>query len=116
VADLINTLDSQFERYAQAVGKGAGWYAERAGLAAIEGRNDLAVEMLQEAADRGYFYDVLFDDPVFDKLQGSEAFEVTRRAVADRHAAYRKDVLSLICDDNPIPDHWRPLESSCAMR
>jgi hypothetical protein len=66
--------------------------------------------------DRGFDDLAAFDSIVFENLQGAEAFEVIRRQAESTYAKNRADVLSLMCENNPVPDHWRPLPSSCALR
>ena len=115
-AALLDTLRKVSSGVAEAVGRGANWYFNHAALAVIAGDDETAARFRQEAVDRGFYFLDAFDDPAFDRLQGDPAFEASRGVAAATHAAHREAILALICDDNPVPDHWRPLDSTCAVR
>jgi hypothetical protein len=49
-------------------------------------------------------------------LADEPAVRVMRETLANRVAQNREKALTLICDNNPVPDHWRPLHATCATR
>jgi len=60
--------------------------------------------------------DIPLANPVFEPYTESEGFQSLRRRVAELNARNRERILSLICDKNPAPNAWRPLDSTCEGR
>jgi TolB-like protein len=115
-AALQATLRARFAAEDEAAGVSANRYLQNAVLAEISGDSDSALAALQESVDRGLDDLGAFDGIVFENLQGAETFEAIRRQAESANAKNRADVLTLMCENNPVPDHWRPLASSCVLR
>ena len=114
--ELIATLKRVFAEYSEAVGRGAGWYFDRAVLAILDGETGAVPGLWERAIEKGWFYLDAFDEPVFDAVRSDAAFARARAAIERKHGDYRAQVISYICDRNPVPDYWRPLDDTCSER
>lgn len=92
------------------------WYFGQTLLAALENDKQAALEALQTADSKGIDSLNALDEPILDAIRDEPAFEIVRQNVATRAMANREKILTLICQNNPVPDHWRPLEATCAVR
>ncbi len=72
-----------------------------------------ALGALRAAQARGLWDPLYFEDPALAGLQANPEFlglrAETRQLLEREHA----EALQLICFDNPVPDTWEPLESTC---
>lgn len=92
------------------------WHFNQARIAVLEKDKQAALEALQTADSKGFEWPSGLEEPIFDAIRDEPAFEIVRQNVATRAMANRDKVLTLICENNPVPDHWRPLEATCAVR
>ncbi|WOJ97043.1 tetratricopeptide repeat protein [Congregibacter brevis] len=90
-----------------------GWNFGQAAQAVLKAESGEALEALQTADSNGFSLPSALEDPIFDAIRDEPAFEIVRQNVASRAMANREKVLTLICENNPVPDHWRPLEATC---
>jgi TolB-like protein len=58
-------------------------------------------------------YSFRLDSPLYRVLHNNERFESLRLREEETLQAQRAEWLELICTDNPIPETWQPLESTC---
>ncbi|MDP5071167.1 MAG: hypothetical protein NWQ45_09730, partial [Congregibacter sp.] len=89
------------------------WFFGQTMLAALEKDKDAALKALQTADSKGFASLSWLDEPILNVIRDEPAFEIIRQNVATRAMANREKVLTLICENNPVPDHWRPLEATC---
>ncbi|WP_439106133.1 tetratricopeptide repeat protein [Congregibacter sp.] len=89
------------------------WHFNVALIAALENDKQAALQALQAAESAGLDYPIVFLEPIFDGIRDEPAFEIVRQNVASRAVENREKVLTLICENNPVPDHWRPLAATC---
>lgn len=85
-------------------------------LEAAQGNESQALQLLQKSVDDGLGDVYVLDYPPLDALGDRDAVEALRAQVRARAARNRELALTLICDNNPIPEHWRPLDSTCEGR
>ena len=90
-----------------------GWLGGQALIAMLEDDSAGAVEWLQSAVAAGLDDLTLFDEPILGSLRDTPEFRVLRETVGNRREEQRAAVLGLICENNPAPEHWRPLEATC---
>lgn len=89
------------------------WFYGKTLLAILKNDKPAALEALQQADAMGLERPDVLDEPILDVIRTEPAFEIVRQNVAGRAADNRQAVLTLICQNNPVPDHWRPLEATC---
>lgn len=82
-------------------------------LANIEGDSVKALAGLKESNLLG---DLLYDykEPIFENLYADTQHQ---ELIASRNQALEKQhqqAMEIVCDKNPIPDAWQPLEQTCA--
>jgi TolB-like protein/Flp pilus assembly protein TadD len=87
----------------------------RGGLAVLQGDRSAALAFLETAVEKGLALggDVL-EAPIFEPLRDEPALVVMNATVKSRIERQREKVLDLICNNNPVPDYWRPLPETCA--
>jgi len=83
---------------------------------AINEQYSAALPHLVAAVELGSAYDVRFESPVFDPLRKDATFQAIRVQAQEIYERHRAEMLALMCENNPIPDIWQPLESTCADR
>lgn len=91
-----------------------GWDFGQTLLAMLDGDKAAALDALQQADAKGFEALDLLNEPILKPLSTEPAFEIVRQNVAGRAADNRQAVLTLICQNNPVPDYWRPLEATCS--
>ncbi|WOJ92840.1 hypothetical protein R0135_13745 [Congregibacter variabilis] len=82
-------------------------------VAALKGDKAGALDALQQSDAMGLEFIDWLDEPILDVIRTEPAFEIASQNIAGRAADNREAVLALICQNNPVPDHWRPLEATC---
>ena len=88
-------------------------FAAEAMLAAFDGRKADAIAALELAIRWGLRVRDGLDDPIFDVLRGEPGFAELEQELDAIIAAEHAEVLQLICFNNPVPQHWRPLPETC---
>ena len=92
-----------------------GWtLIEMALLAAVEGNEAEMEDALARAIDAGIDLDTFFTAPAlarFADREGLQSLRLDARTLRDRN---REKIIELICDNNPVPNEWRPLNSTCS--
>ena len=84
-----------------------------ANVAVFDGEYEKAVAMLNSAIDRGLRDVEVFESPFYDPLREDPEYLASQaRLEAILETEHRK-ALQLICFENPVPDHWRPLPETC---
>jgi len=79
----------------------------------LSGNRDGAIENLTRSTKASAFISE-YNEPIFEPLYVDEAFQ---RILEERETTLereRAETLDLICNNNPIPDAWQPLEQTCA--
>ncbi|EAQ98106.1 membrane protein [Congregibacter litoralis] len=89
------------------------WFLGEANMALLAGDRDAALKALQRADEEGLADVDALNEPILNTIRDEPVFEIVRQNVASRAVENREKVVTLICENNPVPDHWRPLESSC---
>ncbi|GAB5413504.1 MAG: hypothetical protein Cons2KO_11070 [Congregibacter sp.] len=88
----------------------------RAAIALLKQDIPGALRHLQEA-DRLGLRSFEIDNPdeaILAPLRETPEFQVILENAGQRKAENREALLRLICENNPVPDNWRPLEATCA--
>ncbi len=88
-------------------------FTAEAMLAAFEGRKADAIAALQSAIQYGLRVPAGLDDPIFDVIRDEPGFADLEKELDAIIAAEHAEVLQLVCFNNPVPDHWRPLPETC---
>ncbi|MEE4280243.1 MAG: hypothetical protein V2I82_17390, partial [Halieaceae bacterium] len=114
-ADAVKLMDSIEGALAaqQAVGTGGWWHLDSAALAAIRGNQEQLEYHLEQAIEVGFDWYQLLNLPMFSRVAASEGFQSLRQRAQELNAKNRIGILRLICDENPIPEHWRALDTTC---
>lgn len=110
----LDVLAHLVSNWAGAGYRGRGVYFMQAILEVLKGNDGAALEALQQADTEGFADLAALDEPILDAIRTEPAFEIVRQNVAGRAADNRQAVLTLICQNNPVPDYWRPLEATCS--
>ncbi|WP_414981673.1 hypothetical protein [Congregibacter sp.] len=90
------------------------WYFGQTIVAILKGDAAAGLEALLQADAKGFDALDLLNEPILDAIRTEPAFEIVRQNVAGRATDNREAVLTLICQNNPVPDYWRPLEATCS--
>jgi tetratricopeptide (TPR) repeat protein len=112
-AEIIRvSVRSALSAYSE-TGAKSGWdYLAAAQLAAVEGDQEAMEENLNLAIEAGV--DLPFASPVFESFADSEGFQSLRQRARQLNDRNRLRILKLICENNPVPNEWRPLDSTCS--
>ena len=90
------------------------WYWGQALVAMLNDDREAALESLQSAVAKGIDDPWIFDEPILSPLRDEPAFQVLRETVAKLQEDKQAAIVALICERNPVPDYWRPLDATCA--
>ena len=88
-------------------------FAAEAMFAAFDGRKADAITALELAIHWGLRVRHGLDDPIFDVIRDEPGFADLEKELDAIIAAEHAEVLQLVCFNNPVPDHWRPLSETC---
>jgi len=118
-SDAAEKLAEAFDRYFQeldAMGRAPALVMPwRAALESFNRREDAALATLINAVDLGSSAYELFDSPLFEALNGNMDFEAARARALENYERGRAETRTLMCENNPIPDIWQPLKSTCTV-
>jgi len=89
-------------------------YAADAMARSIEGDAAGAFESIRSAIDAGFLDLTFFREPSMQWLADHPEFLALKAEVSQLLAAEHAEILQLICDENPIPNIWQPMDSTCA--
>jgi len=89
-------------------------YAAEAMARSIEGNAAGAFESIRSAIDAGFRDDTLFREPSLQGLADHPEFLALKAEVGKLLMSEHREILKLICDDNPIPNIWQPMSETCA--
>jgi len=81
-------------------------------LHAYRGEQESAMKLLERSLDH-FITAVSFAPPLYDGLRDSTEFQKTVERTTKTLNDQRALTLELLCNNNPVPDAWRPLESTC---
>ncbi|HET6564682.1 MAG TPA: tetratricopeptide repeat protein, partial [Xanthomonadales bacterium] len=70
-------------------------------------------EHLRQAMAKGSRDEIIFREPAFQSLQAHPEFLSLKAEMHQLVMQEQAKILSLICHNNPIPDIWQPLSSTC---
>ena len=82
-------------------------------FAAFEGRKADAITALKQAIGWGMRVRAALDDPIFDTVRDEPGFGDLEKELDAIIEAEHAEVLQLVCFNNPVPQHWRPLPETC---
>jgi tetratricopeptide (TPR) repeat protein len=82
-------------------------------IAAFEHDADRANTAMQSAIKLGLRNPQVLDDPIFYNLQDNLLFVGLQQELGAILADERKQVLQLICFNNPTPNEWQPMPETC---
>lgn len=115
-AEYLRVLSTHQSAVGDFAERNPNWHVGNAILGMFRGDKETAVESLQRAVTLGLSSPSLLEEPILMPLAEEPAVRVMRETLANRAAQNREKALTLICDNNPVPDHWRPLQATCATR
>ena len=104
--DLESRDGTASERYAGVI-----W--DRGLRAFLAGDRETALAYFQEAVNAGQTNMMPFRDPMLEPLRENKAFTALRQRVQDTIEVERRKALVMLCTNNPVPDSWQPLASTC---
>ena len=90
-----------------------GIYLGMAALAAFEGDREECLHALRAAIERGLLDRRLFHNPMIQSLRDDPGLLELQAELDAILAREHRQVLELICLNNPVPDDWRPLPETC---
>ena len=85
-----------------------------ADVAVFDGDHDRAVALISSSIDRGLRDWMVFENPLGDPLIDRPDYQALKARLETILEDEHRKALKLICFDNPVPDHWRPLPETCA--
>ena len=88
-------------------------YRNEALLAAMDGRDDDAINAITKAIDRGSRWHYFFEFETFDKLRGNPRFQAQVNRLNDLFNAERGEVLTMLCGPETILSSWEPAPETC---
>ncbi|MEE4279355.1 MAG: hypothetical protein V2I82_12880 [Halieaceae bacterium] len=109
-ATIKNTIDESEE----VLGAHAWQYFARAQLAAVQGDRSAFEDHLAQAIDKGFDLYFALDEPLFRTYADNETTQSLKLRAQRMNDENRQKVLNLICNNNPVPNEWRPLDSTCS--
>jgi hypothetical protein len=113
-AESVKTDLLRVENYLQELGQGHHrLHLARAMLAAFEREPDRVIGELESAVRLGLRDAQVLDDIVFAELRNDPRFVALERELDAILTIEHKQVLQLICFNNPTPDNWQPLAETC---
>jgi tetratricopeptide (TPR) repeat protein len=80
---------------------------------AVEGNEAGAFEYIRKAMAEGVRDEAIFREPAFQSLKGHPEFLSLKAEMHQLVMQQQGKILQLICHNNPIPDIWQPLSSTC---
>jgi TolB-like protein/Flp pilus assembly protein TadD len=89
-------------------------YAE-ARLAALDQREDDALNAVRAAINRGMRWDGWFLTPAFEHLEGNFAFQTELARMQELAAAEQVEILKMLCGPDPILNSMTPAPETCRM-
>lgn len=87
-------------------------YFDRALVSSYRGEHEKAIRLLEQSLN-SYVNLVSFELPLFDELRGNAEFQKLQAQVKLVVEQQRALTIDLICHDNPVPEAWLPLSSTC---
>lgn len=82
-------------------------------IAAFEHDADRVITAMELAIELGLRNPQVFDDPIFDNLRDDLLFVGLQQELDAILAEEHKQVLQLICFNNPAPNEWQPMPETC---
>jgi tetratricopeptide (TPR) repeat protein len=73
-----------------------------------------AFTSIRKAIDTGFRDHTFFNEPAMQWLSDHPEYIALKAEVNNLLAMERKEILQLICHENPIPDIWQPMNKTCA--
>ncbi|MEM6301850.1 MAG: hypothetical protein AAF749_08925 [Pseudomonadota bacterium] len=115
--ELARTLESSM-RSTMAAEKAVGysnglWFGQKSALDAATGNSAASLEALEIAIEKNFVQPYFLKQAYYDDLRSNESFQSLKGIMEQGASEYRLQMISLVCENNPIPDHWRPLATTC---
>ncbi len=105
-SDLANQIDTPASLRPQ--------FAEEQVLVAIHRKRlDAALQGLQALVPPYSWLDYELQGPLFEPVYDTPEFTAFLERYEAWFAIQKRDVIAMLCRDNPIPDAWQPLPSTC---
>jgi TolB-like protein len=114
VIDRIEARQAAVEESARRADPGTD--LDRALLHMLLGEHEPALDALERYVASGAYVRHSITEPIFDPIADDPRLDMIVAAYAANLADERKRTLTLICENNPIPDAWQPLPETCAGR
>ncbi len=88
-------------------------YRNEALLAAMDGRDNDAVNAITKAIDKGSRWHYFFEFESFDKLQDNPRFQAQVSRMNDLFNTERGEILAMLCGPETILTSWEPAAQTC---
>jgi TolB-like protein len=89
-------------------------FAAEAMSQAVEGDYQGAFESIRSAIDLGLRNNRFFLEPCFEPMAQHPEFLALKAEVKTLVEQDHREIVQMICQQNPIPDMWQPLAATCA--
>ncbi len=83
-------------------------------MAAFGRDYDAVIASMESAFERGMRDPAFYSDPIFGEVWDDPRFVAQLQILDADLARQHKEVLQVICFNNPVPHAWRPLPETCA--
>jgi len=88
-------------------------YLAEAMAHSIEGDAPATFASIRKAIEGGFRDDAFFREPALQWLARHPEFIALKAEVDQQVALEHKNILQLICHENPIPNMWQPMDKTC---
>ena len=88
-------------------------YLQESQLAALDGRENDAIDAISKGLDRGLRWQYGLQTPIFDSLKDNPAFQAQVTRQRDLINADRKEILTMLCGPDTILTTWKPAPETC---
>jgi TolB-like protein len=106
IGRLMDALDMEF-------GTDLGRRQIKAEIALLRGDWDGYVNLMQSAIDSTMVRGVIFGHPMLAPHRDKPEFKQLQERLQAIHDREHREILQLVCTENPIPDSWQPLPETC---
>jgi TolB-like protein len=90
-------------------------YRNEALLAAIDGRDNDAINAITKAIDKGSRWQYFFEFELFDHLRDNPRFQAQVSRMNDLFNSERREILAMLCGPETILSSWEPAPETCGI-